>query len=105
MLVTRYQKLTLNLKKNEKIELVKRSGILSPEEASKPSKARKSRTPNLIKGKKFVLVTGPLIRQLEIHPLDFFSDEEISFTISNENILSMLLIAQSALPNQFITSN
>ena len=45
------------------------------------------------------------MKQLELHPLDFFSDEESTFTISNENILSMLLLVQSALPNQFITSN
>ena len=105
MLVIKLLKSILKLKKNEKNKSIKRSGILTAEEASRISKERKSRSPNLIKGRKFVLVTGPFIKQMELHPLDLSFDAEFSFEISNETILSMLFLAQSALPYQFITSN
>lgn len=42
---------------------------------------------------------------MELHPLDPNFDVESSFNISNEFVLSMLFLAQSALPYQFITSN
>lgn len=95
----------LRLKKKNKSKSIKRSGILTLEEAIKSPSDRKSRTPNVIKGSKFVLVTGHNLNHMELHPLDSITNDVDAETISNEKILSLLLLAQTVLPNQFITSN
>jgi hypothetical protein len=42
---------------------------------------------------------------MELHVLDFNNNENNQFNFTNETILFLLFLAQSSLPNQFITSN
>ncbi len=96
---------TITSKKKEKQALSKRSGILTPEEANRKPESKKTRSSNVLKGQKFILTTGPSLQQIELSVLDDNNDLEEPRHVSMPKILNILLIVQSVLPNQYITSN
>ena len=71
----------------------------------KTSKKSTKRNSGLIKGEKVVLNTGNKLGSFEINRLDsLFPNQNAKFP-DLEEIYEILLVAQSVLPDQFITSN
>ena len=85
--------------------LVKREGALTPIEGVNKQNSRKTKNTSLLKGHQVFLRTGnnPLENELSFIPskADYNSNDCPSLT----KLQRMLNLAQSALPNQFITSN
>ena len=84
---------------------VKREGTLTPVEGANKRKSRKSRKPNLLKGHQVFLRTcnNPLENEMSFIPSE--ADYTAKDCPTLIKLQRMINLAQTALPDQFITSN
>lgn len=86
-------------------ELIDRKGVLTPEESSPITKKSAKRPSKLLKGHKINLNTGPTISMFELSYLDPLSLSTEKLTPTLLELHEMVLLTQTVLPYQFITSN
>lgn len=92
-------------KKTKNKSSEKRSSCLTPEEASPKKKSSKKTHSQLLKGDKIHMVVGSDLNHIELSVLDPITPSTSKLPYSLPELQSMLVLARTILPDQFISSN